>query len=293
MFGAVAHSLSSVRTLVMFLLMARTVLVFGQHSLDFSVDRIRQHCNGALTTEQYEELVTLSDLSTFESYLDAPNRIRRVAEIFGEASDRRGIFTSMYVANTAESTRSTQAGAFENQYLSEQLVYGFAKRYLGPLHNHLTGVERAAQERKWTIYYDLTADCGNSPLYVLGTGVNTHLTSDLAWTLIEINATDSFEADFLSFGEILYKKTLESYALTEAQQGFDPSPLFNVFFLGPLLDAIFGDGATSSFLFRFVRNGAFTDFQRIRDNPKGSWLYGSVERRWLFRQFILQIVPFY
>ena len=291
----VASFTSSVRTMLMFLMMARTVTVFGQQSssLDFSVDRIRQHCNGSLTTEQYEELVELSDLSTFESYLEAPNRTRRVAEIFGEAGDRRGIFASMYVATTAESTRSTQAGVYDNQYLAEQLVYGFAKRYLGPLHNYLTGVDRSAQEPKWAVYFDLTAECDNSPLYVLATGVNIHLTSDLAWTLIEINATDSFEADFMYFGEILHKKALvESYALIEAQQGFDPSPLFNVFFLGPLLDAILGDGATSLFLFQFVRSGAFTDFQRIRDNPKGSWLYGSVDRRWWFRQLLLQIVPF-
>lgn len=143
-----------------------------------------------------------------------------MAEIFGDAGDRRGIFASMYVAITAESTRSTQTGAYEHQYLAEQLVYGFAKRYLGPLHHYLTGVDRAFQEPKWAIFFDLAEDCVNSPLYVLGTGVNIHRTSDLAWTPIEINATDSFEADFLYFGEILYQKALESYALTNVATRF-------------------------------------------------------------------------
>lgn len=178
------------------------VVVFAQRS-EFSVEQIRQHCEGSLTIEQYDELLEVSHISTFISYLEAPYRIRRVAEIFADAGDRRGIFSSLYVTTTDESTRSTREGEYENQHLAEELVMGFANRYLGALHDHLTGVDRDAQEPKWVEYYDLTAQCQNSPLYVLGTGVNTHLTHDLPRTLIEINATDSFEDDFVYFGELL------------------------------------------------------------------------------------------
>ena len=271
-------------------LMLLVVAVLAKSS-DFSVEQIRQHCNGSLTIEQYDELLELSDISTFVSYLEAPFRTRRVAEIFADAGDRRGIFSSMYVTITDESTRSTREGEYENQHLAEELVFGFAKRYLGPLHDHLTGVDRNAQEAKWVIYYELTAQCRNSPLYVLGTGVNTHLTYDLPWTLIEINATDSFEVDFTYFGELLVEKTLESSVLTNAQQGFDPYPFFNGFFVGQLIDTIFGYQTTARFIFQFVRSRAFTDFQRLRDNPKGSWWYGSADRRWWFRQGILQYLP--
>jgi len=123
---------------------------------DFSVDQIRQHCDSFLTLEQYQELLELSDLSTFESYLEAPHRTRRVAENFAEAGDCRGIFSSMYVINTNELTRSTTAGKYAHQHLAEQLICGFAKCCLGPLHDVLTGVEHELQEPKWVEYYDLT-----------------------------------------------------------------------------------------------------------------------------------------
>ena len=266
------------------------VVVFAQRS-EFSVEQIRQHCEGSLTIEQYDELLEVSHISTFISFLEAPYRIRRVAEIFADAGDRRGIFSSLYVTTTDESTRSTREGEYENQRLAEELVIGFAKRYLGALHDHLTGVDRDAQEPKWVEYYDLTAQCQNSPLYVLGTGVNTHLTHDLPRTLIEINATDSFEDDFVYFGELLGETTLESSVLINAQQGFDPYPFFNGFFIGQVIDSIFGYQTTARFIFQYVRSGAFTDFQRLRDNPKGSWWYGSADRRWWFRQLILQYLP--
>jgi len=193
------------------------------------------------------------------------------------------------VTITDESTRSTRAGEYKHQHLAEQLVYGFAKRYLGPLHDILTGVERERQEPKWVKYYDLTAECGNSPLYVLGSGVNTHLTFDLPWTLIEINATDSFEDDFMYFGDLLVEKTRESSDLTLEQQGFDPYPFFNGFFVGRWVDFFLGHQTSAHFIFQFVRSGAFTDFQRLRDHQKSSWMYRSADRRWSFRQFILKI----
>jgi len=275
-------SLSLIISLLLVVVARNDLLVLAEN------EQIRQHCGGSLTEEQYQELLDLSDITTFGTYQDAPFRTRRIADVFAEAGDRRGIFASMYVTITDESTRSTLAGEYENQELAEQLVYVFAKRYLDPLHKYLLGVET---EAKWGRYFDLAMDCGNSNLYVLGTGVNTHLTYDLPLTLLEIGATDGFEDDFMYFGELLVEKTEESTDLLFEQQGVDASDFFNGFFVGDGIDSIAGEQTTARFIFQYVRGGAWKDFTLLRDYRRGSWIARSLDRRWWARQQLLRLLP--
>ena len=247
----------------------------------------RQHCDGTLSDEHYAELLELSDISDFDSYTDAPRRTRRIAEVFAEAGDRRGIFASMYVTITDESFRSTQVGLYENQKLAEQLVYVFAKRYLGPLHSYLRG---KPTEPKWAEYFRVAQICGSSDLYTLGTGVNTHLTFDLPLTLQEIGADVEFEEDFMKFGDILVKKTEQSTNLLFGQQGVEAFGFFNGFAIGTAVDSVLGEQFTARLIFQQVRGNAWTDFVRIikhGDSVRGR----SYEHRWFRRQQLLKLLP--
>jgi len=246
-----------------------------------------EHCGGTLSYEHYEELLMLSDLSTFKDYTEAPYRTRRIAEIFAEAGDRRGIFASMYVTITDESFRSTIEGVYQHQALAEQLVYVFAKRYLGPLHDYLLG---AQNDKRWREYFRLAQICETSDLYVLGTGVNTHLTYDLPYTLLEIGAELSFEADFMRFGDLLVTKTEQSTDLLLEQQGVLAYGFFNGFGAGQIADSLFGEQFTARYIFQQVRGNAWTDFERKRSHA-GSYLGQSAERRWLRRQHVLKLLP--
>ena len=251
------------------------------------IDIPLKHCRGTLSLEHYQELLQLSDLKDFKDYTDAPRRTRRIAEIFSEARDRRGIFASMYVSITDQSVRSTMEGAYHNKELAEKLVYNFAKRYLGPLNAYLLGNQT---EPKWQEYFRLAQSCSSSELYVLGTGVNTHLTYDLPYTLIDIGADASFESDFMKFGDVLVKKTEQSTDLLRAQQGVDAFGFFNGFAIGEALDKVAGEQYTARFIFQQVRGNAWTDFERKVRHGK-SFQGQSAEQRWSRRQQILKLLP--
>lgn len=249
---------------------------------------ILKNCDSELSLDQYEELLDLSDTSSFADYTEAPYRTRRIAEIFAEAGDRRGIFASMYVAITDESYRSTSEGVYQNKELAEQLVYVFARRYLGPLHAYLKG---QPTEPKWLRYFELAANCRTSPLYVLGTGVNTHLTYDLPHTLKSIGAGLDFEADFMKFGEVLIDKTKESTDLLQSQQGVDASGFFDGFIFGRTVDSFLGERTSAHFIFQRVRSDAWNDFEIMFKNPGSLKGERSVESRWFRRQQVLRFMP--
>ena len=245
-------------------------------------------CGSLMTPAQYQELLKLSDISDFHDYHDAAPRTKRVAEVFAEAKDRHGIFASMYVAITQESTASSSRGAYEDSRLAGELVLGFARRYLGPLHDYLLG---RPVIKEWQAYYDLARDCNSSDLRILGSGVNTHLTFDLPHTLAEIKAPSSFERDFTQFGEILIQKKKDSTDLLADQQHVYAADFFDGFFLGKAIERIFGPGSASHIAFRAIRAEAWHNGRMLQNPALRSLAEGSIQSAWLARQKILQFVP--
>lgn len=267
-------------------ILSLSVLWCSQASALISEQQI--FCGSSLSDDQYLELLELTNPNSFESYHEAPQRTARIAEIFGEAGDRRGIFSSMYVVITEESHRSTMDGVYEQQHIAEQLVYRFAYRYLDAYHKHLTG---ETPDPKWDAYFQVASDCNNSELYVLGAGVNTHLTYDLPMTLLDIGADLDFKKDFMEFGNVLINKTRESADLTLAQQGFDPYPFFNGFIFGQAIDAVAGHQTTAHFVFQKVRGDAWNDFARAYRENESSRSMRAITGRWQSRHFLLRFMP--
>jgi hypothetical protein len=245
-------------------------------------------CGSQMTPALYQELLTLSDISDFNDYRDAAPRTKRVAEIFAEAKDRHGIFASMYVEITQESVGSSSRGAYEDSRLAGELVLGFARRYLGPLHDYL--LDRPVI-KEWQAYYDLARDCKASDLRILGSGVNTHLTFDLPHTVAEIQAPASFEGDFTKFGEILIQKKKASTDLLASQQNVYAADFFDGFFLGKGVDKLFGAGSASYVGFRAIRAEAWHNGRTLQNPALKKIAEASIQSAWIARQQILKLVP--
>jgi hypothetical protein len=263
-------------------------------------------CGSNLTQAQYERLLALTDVTTFQNYEEAADRASAIAEIFAEAGDRRGVFSSMYVEITKESVRTAglNAGAdsYENPELAQALVKRFADLYFEPLHNWLllgqVGVDAASVsvDQKWETYYELAADCAVSQLQLLGTGVNNHMTYDLPYALRDIGAPDSFKADFFKFGEILIRKEEASTNLLQRHHGINAVPFFNLYLdddntpptIGPL------KFDPSKFGFRYVRLWSWTNSRGLLNTSGGVSKYmaqRAIDDQWLVRQKILEAVP--
>jgi hypothetical protein len=257
-------------------------------SLSPAIQQKLKSCGSQMTIKQYNELLELSDISNFTDYRDAARRSKEVAEIFSKAKDRRGIFASMYVEITQESVASSSRGAYKDSEMAGALVLGFARRYLGPLHDYLLNKPVIAE---WQAYYQLAEDCKASDLRILGSGVNTHLTFDLPNTVDEIQAPGSFEADFLKFGEILIEKKKQSTDLLQAQQNVYAADFFDGFFLGKGVDKIFGAGSASYVGFRAIRAEAWANGQTLQKPLVRKVAQGAIHAAWVARQQILRLVP--
>lgn len=264
-------------------------------------------CGAQMTQEHYRELLELTDNSTFTDFKQAAPRATRIAEIFAEAKDRRGIFASMYVEITKESVGSTERGEYGDNTLAGALVKRFAERYFAPLRAHLlegldpvssskpehvplTGPFPNAGVREWEVYYDLATNCKKSDLLILGTGVNNHMTVDLPYTLAEIKAPRSFEDDFMKFGNILIQKKRESTDLLLSQQNVHAEAFFDLFFLGKIIDSIKDTGTAATWGFQYVRAMAWRNSAGLQSSFAQP-AKAEVFTRWNARQGVLAFMP--
>jgi hypothetical protein len=261
--------------------------------------RFRALCGSTMTQSQYEELLDLSDVKTFTDFRDAARRSERIAEVFAEAKDRRGVFASMYVEITKESVGSSVRGEYSDNVKAGELVKRFADRYFEPLHGYLlNGAEGDASARKkhpvnweWQKYYDMAEDCSTSDLRLLGTGVNNHMTMDLPYALSEIEAPESFEDDFMKFGNILILKKRESTDLLETQQNVYAAAFFDLFFVGKVIDGLFPNGTAATWGFQLIRAEAWSNGRSLQ-NPlldEATWL--GIRSAWGARQGLLALMP--
>lgn len=253
-------------------------------------------CGSSMTQAQYEELLTLSDVAMFTDFRDAARRSERVAEIFAEAKDRRGIFASMYVEITKESVGSSVRGEYGDNVKAGELVKRFAERYFEPLHAYLLGGAESIDAKptvvwEWRKYYDLAEDCRTSDLRVLGTGVNNHMTMDLPYALSEIGAPKSFEADFMKFGNILILKKRQSTDLLETQQNVYAAAFFDLFFLGKVIDGLFPKGTAATWGFQLIRAEAWRNGMSLQVPALQGATWLGIRSAWTSRQGVLALMP--
>jgi hypothetical protein len=265
-------------------------------TLSAPIQALLTKCGSKMTSAQYQELLSLSDVSTFKDFREAAFRSARIAEVFHEAGqdpekgigDRRGIFASMYVEITKESVGSTERGEYENNEMAGKLVKRFAERYFEGLHNYLLGQEKVDE---WKTYYRLAEECSNSDLRVLGSGVNTHMTFDLPYTLAEINSADNFEADFIKFGEILIQKKRLSTDRLARQQNVFAASFFDLFIFGKAIDGLTEPGSAATMGFQLIRKEAWINSRSLLKETRRAFATQSIRSAWMNRQIILRFMP--
>ena len=253
-------------------------------------------CGAKMTFAQYQELLKLSDISTFKDFRDAAPRSERIAEVFHEAGkdpehghgDRRGIFASMYVEITKESVGSTVRGEYDNNEMAGKLVKRFAERYFESLHNYLLGREVIDE---WKTYYKLAEDCDTSDLRILGSGVNTHMTFDLPYALAEIESADDFQNDFIEFGEILIKKKRPSTDRLMRQQNVFAASFFDLFLLGKAIDGLTDPGKAATMGFQLIRKEAWFNSRGLLKETRKAFASNSIRAAWMNRQIVLRFMP--
>ena len=204
----------------------------------------------------------------------------------------------MYVAITQEAVDSTNRGEYKFTIKAGELVKRFAERYFDPLHNYLlNGAIKGTEKRfpvvpEWERYYRLASDCRASDLNILGTGVNNHMTMDLPFALQEIGAEDSFENDFMKFGNILIRKKRASTDLLELQQNVFAASFFDLFIFGKIIDDFFPKGTGATLGFQFVRKVAWESSRGLRGNRIQNLLAKrAIQFEWNNRQRILALMP--
>jgi Family of unknown function (DUF5995) len=251
-------------------------------------------CGAKTSQKQYQELLSLSDIKTFNNYKEAEYRSYRIAELFAEAKDRRGIFASMYVEITKESVGSSARGEYQNSQKATELVKRFADRYFEPLHAYLLSGAKIPQsstkiDSKWQEYYRLAEDCNASDLRILGTGVNNHMTYDLPLSVYEIGASPNFKDDFMKFGSILIQKKRQSTNLLISQQNTYAAEFFDLFVFGKAVDVLFPKGTAATWGFQLIRAEAWFNGMNLYQNF--AFTNGSIHAAWTARQALLATMP--
>lgn len=208
---------------------------------------------GPLPQDAFNEMLVLTDTSTLAEFADFNARMDRIQSIFADYADPRGAFATLYEATTRASADGFEEGIYENDDYTHAMVIDFSKRYLYALHDHLLGLP---SEFHWQVYFDHAAS-GKSITRLLLDGINAHITIDLARSLAHTGAYPEFEDDFVLIGDNITPAVPEFLEVLQADYGVDAEALFNVFFVGDIFDAIFGEGATVNFGFNLIRMEAF------------------------------------
>jgi hypothetical protein len=276
----------------------------GMNKYPSATPSFLHRCNSELSQAHYQELLRNSDISTFSNYQQAAPRIERIAEIFSEAKDRRGIFSSMYVENTKEAVHSTLRGEYENTQKSAELIKRFAERYFEPLHAYLrNGAENSFevhsilyQEKfpigsEWRTYFQLAENCKTTDLRLLGTGINNHMSMDLAYALSEIHAPESFKGDFMKFGNILVNKKSAVADLLIAHHNVYAASFMNLFFVGNIINGFAPAGSATSWAFQLIRREAWHNGQTLQVKGLDQVAKLGIGAAWRSRQLLLSVVP--
>lgn len=208
--------------------------------------------NKEISDNDIAELLKLSDTTTLESIEDLEYRQFKIGKIFSSYHDKRGTFPTVYKAITELVVVSLNQ--FEDGKKAELLALIFGKSYLINLYEHLID---GKVEYHWKKYYQLALNSDISVLRTTLSGINTHLSVDLARAIANSKYQPENRDDYFLYGDILVTSldTASSYLITN--YNFDPRFALGGFQLGNFVDAIFGDGTTTYVGFQLIRSEAW------------------------------------
>jgi hypothetical protein len=241
-------------------------------------------CGEAYPSDVVAQLLSLSDTATLQTVPDLEFRLRRISDIFAAYQDPRGTFPSVYRATTEFAVLSVADGAYTDEARAIRLSVAFGKRYLFNLHDYLKG---KIPEYHWKQYYDLSQRCGFSKTRIAVAGINAHLTVDLARAVADAAAGPDFEADYITFGEILGNATPNIVLYLRENFGMETAYLFSGLFLGDILDPVFGSGFTTLLGFQFIRGEAFQYGQYLQKPPAYHAAQKKLFEIWELREGLL------
>ena len=215
-----------------------------------------------LTIDEFEELVALCDTASLFTFEDFEQRIYRIQDIFAGHQDARGAFPTVYKAITHAAVVGLQNSQYNDPEYSLKFALDFSKRYLHVLEDHLYN---RPLEYHWQVYYD-HAQANTHITKMVLEGINAHLTIDLTRALAHTGVYPEFIDDWLLFGDNTVQSVPGFLEELQVEYDTDASDVFGVFFIGDLLDAFLGDGATINFGFNLLRKDAFDNALRLQ-NP--------------------------
>ena len=190
-----------------------------------------------LTPEDYEKLLTASDVSDLDEIEEVAERLLIIRSVFVERNDIRGLFASVYHPITQKAIQEIQNGSFANTTWTESLVLAFSRRYFENLREHLLGGEIT---EGWSRYYELHNDCSVSNLRQAASGIAVHLIIDLPYTLEEIGSSEEHYDDFYLFGDLLVDVTPQIVDNLRVDYDTESEDFFRGFFIGDWVDGAFG-----------------------------------------------------
>ncbi|MEM7156539.1 MAG: DUF5995 family protein [Myxococcota bacterium] len=225
-------------------------------------------CTVELPAEDHDRLVELSDTAELGGIEDVRDRVGEIADIFASNDDPRGLFPVVYAPITARAVESVEQGVYGDEVWASAIIIEFARPYFDALNLHLTGGNPAPE---WQHYYERATDCDGSWLRAAATGINTHLTVDLARTVALVDTPASYQADFDLYGEILVEVEPQIIDNLWNDYGVDAEDFFGGFFFGDFVDGAHGDGTLTSFVFQAVRGNAWRNGQLLRNWFTRGW----------------------
>ncbi|MFE3190009.1 DUF5995 family protein [Nocardia sp. NPDC059240] len=210
----------------------------------------------ALAAAESAELVALSDPATVADLHDGQRRMERIAEIFAGAHDRRGIFAIFYRNILRDANPVLDQGNFDDPAWARAVSAEFFRIYLVNLHSNLTG---GTVTPEWARYYDLAADPARSPGRVAAAALDAHLHIDFPEAIAATGTLAAHTRDFFVIGDSLIATTNHITADLDAVYGAKLADFFHAYFVGPALDSVLGENATSYVMFQSVRGVSFAN----------------------------------
>jgi len=241
-------------------------------------------CGEVYPQEVTDELLALSDTATLSLVPDLQYRLTRIAGIFSSYNDVRGLFPSVYRATTEFAVQSLLDGAYNDEAKAIHVSVAFGKRYLFNLHNYLRG---KTPEYHWKQYYDLCERCGYNKARIATSGINAHLTVDLARAIRDAHCDQAFQEDYITFGEILGDATPNIVQYLKDGYGLDMESLFSGLFVGEALDPVFGENFTRNLAFQFIRVEAFKYGRYLQNTAAEKSAEKSLRDNWELREGLL------
>ena len=231
----------------------------------FNTSDSRDACAGQINPSTTEEIINLSDPNTLVDEYDAQRRVNKIARLFRDAEDPRGLFATVYRLITNRAVESVEDGDYEHPTWARSLITEFARRYLRNLHAYFTKGEITGQ---WKKYYRLAENCDVGRGRTLGVAIAVHLMVDLPKTLYAIDSLPEQREDFVLFGDILLEIFPQLINDVERDYKTDVSDLLRGFFLGDWVDKFTHRGAMTAFMYQGIRLKAWRDGQNYRQFPR-------------------------